>query len=124
MRLPILFVSLLGLPLHAADAPKPAPPIVAPIDISEWTPRPAIGKGEPYERMKDPEWDDKRFQLTDTGPPQRGDRGELRPRSWFSPHRSPPPLTSGGGRRSAARMNFNLGPATILARGNTHESCA
>ncbi len=68
MRLPILFVALIGFPLHAADAPKPAPPIVAPIDISEWTPRPAIGKGEPYERMKDPEWDDKRFQLTDTGP--------------------------------------------------------
>ena len=68
MRLPILFVALLGLPLHAADAPKLTPPIVAPIDISEWTPRPAIGKGEPYERMKDPEWDDKRFQLTDTGP--------------------------------------------------------
>ena len=68
MRSTILFVALFGLPLHAADAPKPAPPIVAPIDINEWTPRPAIGKGEPYERMKDPEWDDKRFQLTDTGP--------------------------------------------------------
>ena len=68
MRSTILFVALFGLPLHAADAPKAAPPIVAPIDINEWTPRPAIGKGEPYERMKDPEWDDKRFQLTDTGP--------------------------------------------------------
>ncbi len=66
MRSIILLLVLFGLPIFAADPPKA--PIVAPIDISEWTPRPAIGKGEPYERMKDPEWDDKRFQLTDTGP--------------------------------------------------------
>ena len=66
MRSIILLVVLFGSPIFAAEPPKA--PIVAPIDISEWTPRPAIGKGEPYERMKDPEWDDKRFQLTDTGP--------------------------------------------------------
>jgi hypothetical protein len=65
-----MLLALLLLPLasFAADPPKPAPPLVAPINIDDWTPRPAIGKGEPYERMKDPEWDDKRFQLTDTGP--------------------------------------------------------
>ncbi len=75
MRLAILFVILapslcLGDPQKkpAPQKPNPAPPLVAPINIDDWTPRPAIGKGEPYERMKDPEWDDKRFQLTDTGP--------------------------------------------------------
>lgn len=64
----ILALLLLPLASFAADPPKPAPPLVAPINIDDWTPRPAIGKGEPYERMKDPEWDDKRFQQTDTGP--------------------------------------------------------
>ncbi|MBX3401558.1 MAG: hypothetical protein KF873_22740 [Gemmataceae bacterium] len=64
----LLSFLLLPLASFAADPPKPAPPLVAPINIDDWTPRPAIGKGEPYERMKDPEWDDKRFQLTDTGP--------------------------------------------------------
>lgn len=64
----LLALLLLPLASFAADPPKPAPPLVAPINIDDWTPRPAIGKGEPYERMKDPEWDDKRFQLTDTGP--------------------------------------------------------
>jgi hypothetical protein len=66
------FVLLLVLPLvgFAQEPKKPAtqPPIVAPINIDDWTPRPAIGKGEPYERMKDPEWDDPRFQQMDTGP--------------------------------------------------------
>ncbi len=39
-------------------------------DLMDWTPRPAVGKGEPWERMKDPDWDDDRFRKTDTGPAQ------------------------------------------------------
>jgi hypothetical protein len=62
----LLALLVTSFPVVAADPPKP--PIVAPVDLTEWTPRPAVGKAEPYERMKDPEWDDKRFQLTDTGP--------------------------------------------------------
>ena len=41
-----------------------------PFDLMDWTPRPAVGKGEPWERMKDPDWDDDRFRKTDTGPAQ------------------------------------------------------
>ncbi len=62
----LLALFLASLPAVAADPPKP--PLVAPVDINDWTPRPAGGKAEPFERMKDPDWDDKRFQATDTGP--------------------------------------------------------
>ena len=41
-----------------------------PFDLMDWTPRPAVSKGEPWERMKDPDWDDDRFRKTDTGPAQ------------------------------------------------------
>ena len=37
-------------------------------DIMDWTPRPALGQAEPWEKMRDPQWDDKRFLSTDTGP--------------------------------------------------------
>lgn len=36
--------------------------------IADWTPRPATGKAEPWERKRDPEWDDDRFRQMDTGP--------------------------------------------------------
>jgi type 1 glutamine amidotransferase len=42
------------------DLPNPA--------IADWTPRPALGQAEPWERKKDPDWDDARFRLMDTGP--------------------------------------------------------
>ena len=41
-----------------------------PFDLMDWTPRPAVGKGEPWERMNDPDWDDGRFRKADTGPAQ------------------------------------------------------
>ncbi|QEL15854.1 DUF6797 domain-containing protein [Limnoglobus roseus] len=62
----LLALLLAPLATFAADPPKP--PLVAPVDINDWTPRPGVGKAEPFERMKDPDWDDKRFQSTDTGP--------------------------------------------------------
>ncbi|MCU0703312.1 MAG: hypothetical protein MUF18_04905 [Fimbriiglobus sp.] len=49
-----------------AQVPQPVPP--AKFDIMDWTPRPAVGKGEPWERMTDPQWDDARFLKMDTGP--------------------------------------------------------
>jgi hypothetical protein len=55
-----------------------APPVVVPekpFDIMDWTPRPAVGKAEPWETMKDPEWDEARIRLTDTGPVFNGTIG-------------------------------------------------
>ncbi len=46
-----------------------------PFDLLDWTPRPALGKGEPWERMKDPDWDDDRFRKSDTGPTQNATLG-------------------------------------------------
>ena len=51
------------LPMFAADPPK-APPV----DIADWTPRPATGPAEPWEKMRDPQWDDARFRSMNTGP--------------------------------------------------------
>ena len=57
-----LFLLLFVLVTPAiAQQPKP-------FDLMDWTPRPAVGKGEPWERMKDPDWDDDRFRKTDTLP--------------------------------------------------------
>jgi hypothetical protein len=65
-RLAFLF-ALLPAPLFAQ---QPPPVQVQPpkFDIMDWTPRPAVGKGEAWEKKKDPDWDDARFLKTDTGP--------------------------------------------------------
>lgn len=62
---PLVALLLVTLPL-VAQQPKPADP--PKFDIMDWTPRPAVGKGEPWEKMTDPQWDDARFRKTDTGP--------------------------------------------------------
>jgi hypothetical protein len=36
--------------------------------LADWTPRPATGPAEPWEKKRDPDWDDPRFRLMDTGP--------------------------------------------------------
>lgn len=36
--------------------------------LADWTPRPAIGKAEPWERMTDKDWVDGRFREMNTGP--------------------------------------------------------
>ncbi len=41
----------------------PQPPALA-----DWTPRPATGLAEPWEKATDKDWADGRFRLTDTGP--------------------------------------------------------
>jgi hypothetical protein len=52
------------------------PPVVVqkPFDIMDWTPRPAV-KGEPWELKKDPDWDEPRFRLMNTGPAFNGTLG-------------------------------------------------
>jgi hypothetical protein len=55
--------------LAAALGQPPAAPTQPPkFDLRDWTPRPATGKAEPWEKMKDPDWDDPRFRSMDTGP--------------------------------------------------------
>ena len=57
---------------------RPQPPKVTPqtetkkpeVDsrLEDWTPRPATGKAEPWEKAGDPEWVDARFRQMQTGP--------------------------------------------------------
>lgn len=57
-----MYPLLLGILLQspAAEPPK--------VNIEDWTPRPATGKAEPWEKMRDPQWDDDRFPKMNTGP--------------------------------------------------------
>src|SRR5690242_1429257 len=43
------------------------PPDVGP-ELADWTPRPATGKAEPWEKATDKDWVDGRFRAMDTGP--------------------------------------------------------
>ena len=53
---------------------RPVAPVVAPpkFNIDDWTPRAATGQAEPWEKKRDPDWDDARFLKTDTGPTFHG----------------------------------------------------
>ena len=42
--------------------------LTPPTDLADWTPRPAVGQAEPWEKKRDPQWDDDRFLKSDTGP--------------------------------------------------------
>ena len=71
-------VLLLALPALADDRPAAQPPAAppqtkvdpkaVPADLADWTPRPAVGKAEPWERATDKDWVDPRFRAMDTGP--------------------------------------------------------
>lgn len=69
---PLLFAVAFGLVF--AVQPPAAPPQAAvdprgvPADLADWTPRPAVGKAEPWERATDKDWIDARFREMDTGP--------------------------------------------------------
>jgi len=58
----------------ALAAPPTAPPprvVVRPADppdLADWTPRPATGKAEPWEKATDKDWIDPRFRTMQTGP--------------------------------------------------------
>ncbi|HEY1191219.1 MAG TPA: DUF6797 domain-containing protein [Gemmata sp.] len=57
-----------GSELPTAPPPRPAlPPGIDP-SLADWTPRPATGKAEPWEKMTDKDWIDTRFREMDTGP--------------------------------------------------------
>src|SRR5262245_25235482 len=67
---PTVFLLLLSSPpeLPVAPPPRPAlPPGVDPL-LADWSPRPATGKAEPWEKATDKDWVDPRFRLMDTGP--------------------------------------------------------
>lgn len=81
-RIPLLFLVMYavvsGAGAHADDRPKPQPPAAppattvdpknVPVNLADWTPRPALGKAEPWEKATDKDWIDGRFRLMDTGP--------------------------------------------------------
>jgi hypothetical protein len=54
-------------PTGPAVAPPPRP-ISPGFDLADWTPRPAAGKAEPWERATDKDWVDARFRSMNTGP--------------------------------------------------------
>ncbi|MGC4006628.1 MAG: hypothetical protein QM811_27300 [Pirellulales bacterium] len=52
----------------AAEQLVPTPPAAPPVNLSDWTPRPATGKAEAWEKATDKDWIDARFRETDVGP--------------------------------------------------------
>ncbi len=56
----VLVLPLLGTSLVLALDP--------PFDLMDWTPRPATGKAEPWEKATDKDWLDPRLRSMDTGP--------------------------------------------------------
>lgn len=50
----------------STDTPTKPPDV--PPELAPWTPRPATGKSEPWERMGDKDWIDTRLRAMDTGP--------------------------------------------------------
>ena len=72
--LPSLLVLVLAAPLSelpVAPPPRPAGLGLLPgadPSLADWTPRPALGHFEPWERATDKDWIDTRFRLMDTGP--------------------------------------------------------
>jgi hypothetical protein len=70
--LAILVIPLAVIPAPSAppEAPPPRPVTPPAIDpaLADWTPRPATGKAEPWEKATDKDWIDPRFQSMNTGP--------------------------------------------------------
>ncbi len=74
----ILVLVALGVPLTAGEPPKPTPPTApppkavrppeVPPELADWTPRPATGPVEPWEKATDKDWVDGRFRRMNTGP--------------------------------------------------------
>src|SRR5690242_9830623 len=66
MLLSLLLV--LAAPPEVAPQPRPAfPPGFDPA-LADWTPRPATGFAEPWEKATDKDWIDPRFRTMNTGP--------------------------------------------------------
>jgi len=64
----LLLASILAAPPETAPPPHtPLPPGIDP-SLADWTPRPASGKAEPWEKATDKDWVDARFRTMNTGP--------------------------------------------------------
>ena len=70
MLSPLLLLVLAAPPVQLPVAPPPRPALPPGIDpaLADWTPRPAVGKAEPWERHTDVNWIDARFREMNTGP--------------------------------------------------------
>ncbi len=73
MLTPFLVFALAAAPADLPVAPPPRPAGLgllpgADPSLADWTPRPALGHFEPWERMTDKDWIDGRLRLMDTGP--------------------------------------------------------
>ena len=93
-----VILSLVTLAL-AAPLPPTAPPPrrTVPPDLADWTPRPAVGQGEPWERATEPDWVDPRFRWTDTGPTQHATFRYPLGKGTFVPKGMAVRLPGGGG---------------------------
>ncbi len=68
-----LAITISSIPTNAVPpdvAPAPHAPLPPGIDpaLADWTPRPASGKAEPWEKATDKDWIDGRFRTMNTGP--------------------------------------------------------
>lgn len=79
--LPVTLVVLIPALVVAQPTRTPVQPPPKSFDINDWTPRPALGQAEPWEKKKDPDWDDARLRQMNTGPAFNGTVGRqvLRP---------------------------------------------
>src|SRR4051812_47829342 len=73
MLAPLLAFLLAAPPPELPVAPPPRPAGLgllpgADPSLADWTPRPALGHFEPWERATDKDWIDARFRTMDTGP--------------------------------------------------------
>lgn len=70
MALPFLIFLLAAAPkeLPVAPPPRPAAPTNVDPSLADWTPRPATGLAEPWEKATDKDWIDPRFRTMNTGP--------------------------------------------------------
>ena len=64
----VALATLLGLSSAAAPPEAPAPRLVPDPSLADWTPRPATGKAEEWEKAIEANWVDGRFRAMDTGP--------------------------------------------------------
>ena len=64
----VLMVLSAGPDLPLAPPPHPARPAGIDPALADWTPRPAAGKAEPWEKATDKDWIDSRFRDMNTGP--------------------------------------------------------
>ncbi len=65
----VLFCTSADLPVAPPPREVDRPTLPAGVDpaLADWTPRPATGKAETWEKATDPDWVDGRFRLMDTG---------------------------------------------------------